>query len=198
MDESPEGRTDISAKGGHARAAALSPKERSAIASEAAKKRWADRDVPSSVPRVLEGYKNEVDLAGMKLPCAVVEGPDGILRVLSENGITNAILGTRSGASKRLKKTASEEGAPIPLFIAPRQLNPFISKDLLDGPLAPIDYLDGDRLVRGYDASVLVEVCNVWLRAREAGVSPEATVAEGSEGRDFNAGAREDRNRGPH
>src|SRR6185437_11713803 len=54
------------------------------------------------------------------------------------------------------------------LFVAPRQLKPFIDKDLLDGPLAPIDYLDGDRLVRGYDAGVLVEICNIWLRAREA------------------------------
>ena len=38
----------------------------------------------------------------------------------------------------------------------------------MDGPLTPIDYQDGDRIVRGYDASVLVEVCNIWLRAREA------------------------------
>jgi hypothetical protein len=39
----------------------------------------------------------------------------------------------------------------------------------MEGPLVPIDYVDGDRLVRGYDASVLVAVCNVWLRAREEG-----------------------------
>ena len=162
-------RGDISAKGGHARAAALSPAERSAIASEAAKKRWAERAVTSPIPRVLEGYRSILDLAGMKLPCAVIEGPNGIQRVLSENGITNAILGTRSGASKRLKKAASDEGAPVPLFLAPRQLKSFINKDLLGGPLAPIDYVDGERLIRGYDASILVEVCNIWLRAREAG-----------------------------
>jgi hypothetical protein len=173
MDDSiPENqaRADISAKGGHARAAALTQTERSTIASEAAKKRWAGRNEPTpAIPRVLEGYKSVLDLAGMKLPCAVIEGPDGIQRVLSENGITNAILGTRSGASKRLKKAASEEGALKPLFVAPRQLKPFINKELLDGPLAPIDYIDGDRLIRGYDASILVEVCNIWLRAREAG-----------------------------
>jgi hypothetical protein len=170
-DSNPEANTrvGISAKGGRARAASLTPEERSAIASEAAKKRWADHQSMPSVPRVLEGYKNDLELAGMKLPCAVIEGPSGIQRVLSENGITNAILGTRSGASKRLKKAASEEGAPVPLFVAPRQLKPFINKELLDGPLAPIDYMDGDRVVRGYDASLLVEVCNIWLRAREAG-----------------------------
>jgi P63C domain len=105
----------------------------------------------------------------MHLPCAIVQGPDGILRVLSETGISNAILGNRSGASKRLKKAASEGGTPVPVFLAPRQLSPFIDKDLVEGPLKPIDYMDGDRVVRGYDASVLVAVCDIWLRAREAG-----------------------------
>ncbi|HEX3939045.1 MAG TPA: P63C domain-containing protein [Xanthobacteraceae bacterium] len=165
-------RADIASKGGQARAASLTPEERSAIASEAAKKRWQAQPQAASadgLPRVLEGYKSVLDLAGMKLPCAVIQGSKGIQRVLSENGITNAILGTRSGASKRLKKAASEEGALKPLFIAPRQLNSFIDKDLIDGPLTPIDYVDGDRVIRGYDASVLVAVCNIWLRAREAG-----------------------------
>ena len=160
-NEIPKGR----AKGGYARAARLSPDQRSAIASEAAKTRWKDHRLPD-VPRVLEGFKSELDLAGVKIPCAVISGPKGIQRVLTENGITYAILGERSGASKRLKKAASEGGALLPLFVAPSQLIPFISKELKDGPLKPIDYRDGDRVVRGYDASVLVVVCNVWLSAR--------------------------------
>jgi hypothetical protein len=169
-DSESQERAEISSQGGKARAAALSPTERSAIASEAAKKRWAGRASSNALgPHVLENYKSVVDIGGMKLPCAVIEGAQGIQRVISEHGITNAILGTRSGASKRLKKAASDEGALLPLFIAPRQLKPFITKELLDGPLAPIDYMDGDRLVRGYDAEVLVEVCNIWLRARESG-----------------------------
>jgi hypothetical protein len=117
----------------------------------------------------LEGFKSELSLAGVKIPCAVISGAKGIQRVLTENGITYAILGERSGASKRLKKAASEEGALLPLFVAPSQLKPFISKELEDGPLKPIDYQDGDRVVRGYDAAVLVVVCNVWLSARQAG-----------------------------
>jgi hypothetical protein len=170
-DADDPNRADIAAKGGRARAASLTPEERSAIASEAAKKRWEARQaIPiDGLPQVLEGYKSVLDLAGLKVPCAVIQGPKGVQRVLSENGITNAILGTRSGASKRLKKAASEEGALLPLFIAPPQLKPFIDKDLMDGPLTPVDYVDGDRVVRGYDASVLVAVCEIWLRAREAG-----------------------------
>ena len=87
------------------------------------------------MPRVIEGYSSFLDLAGTKLPCAVVQGPNGIQRVLSETGITQAILGTRSGASKRLKKAAEHDGALLPLFVAPRQLNPFITNELREGPL---------------------------------------------------------------
>jgi hypothetical protein len=179
-------RAEIASQGGQARAAKLSAQERSSIAKEAARKRWAEKkqEAPrDGSHRVLESFKSVLNLAGMQLPCAVVQGPNGIVRVLSEHGITNAILGSRSGASKRLKKAAQEGGAPVPLFIAPSQLKSFIDKDLIDGPLTPIDYYDGERIVRGYDAEVLVEICSVWLRAREAGALqkqqlPKAQKAE--------------------
>lgn len=164
MTEGTEG--EGRAKGGHARAAKLSPEERSAIAKRAATKRWSEAaPLPSDVPHVLESFKGKLEIAGSVIPCAVVMGPGGIQRVLSETGVTNAVLGDRSGASKRKK----ESGALLPLFVAPSQLEPFISKEMREGPLNPIDYLDGNRMVRGYDASILAAVCNVWLRAREAG-----------------------------
>lgn len=154
------------ARGGLARAAKLSSDQRSEIAKKAATKRWeATQKTADGMPRVLESFKSKISVAGKLIPCAVVMGPEGIQRVLSETGVTNAVLGDRSGASKRKK----EAGAPLPIFVAPRQLEPFISKDLLDGPLKPIDYLDGDRVVRGYDTSVLTAVCNVWLEARAKG-----------------------------
>src|SRR5436190_1356024 len=147
-DQEPTGK----AKGGHARAEKLSPEERKAIASEAAKKRWENREaVLSGAPRALPDYKGELNLSGVKLPCAVIQGSHGIQRVLTETGITEALLGTRSGASKRLKKA----GALLPLFVAPGQLKPYINQELIDGPLQPIDYLDGNRLIRGYDAAIL-------------------------------------------
>lgn len=173
-DDEPVGR----AKGGHARAARLTSEEKSSIASEAAKKRWEGRQDNDPGPRVLEGYKSELVLGDVVLPCAVITGPNGIQRVLTENGITYAILGERSGASKRLKKAASEEGALLPLFVAPSQLKPFIDSELEGGPLQPIDYRDGDRIVRGYDASVLVAVCDVWLKAREAGALQTQQLAK--------------------
>src|SRR6266540_3399171 len=87
------------AKGGLARAASLTPEQRREIATEAAHKRWAQRPakMTDSMPRALPGFKAVLDLGGIKLPCAVVEGPNGIQRVVTEHGITNAIVGSRSG-----------------------------------------------------------------------------------------------------
>lgn len=157
--------------GGRARAAKLTPEQRSEIARIGAQKRWAQAAQSSNdnSPRVLESFKSKLSIAGATIPCAVVMGPHGVQRVLSESGITNAVLGDRSGASKRLKYAAAGDTAPLPIFVAPRQLESFISAEMREGPLKPIDYLDGSRIVRGYDASILTAVCNVWLKAREAG-----------------------------
>src|SRR5262245_56832531 len=171
-------------KGGYARAAKLSSEERSEIGAKAAKVRWeAKEKAADDTPHVLEGFKSVLDIAGTKLPCAIVMGPGGIQRVLSENGIAHAILGNRSGASKRHKSRAKEAVALWPVFVAPGHLKPFITNELMDGPLKLIDYLDGNTMVRGYDASVLPAVCNIWLKAREAGALmrqqlPKAQKAE--------------------
>lgn len=169
-----ERRDEISprARGGVVRAARLTAKERSEIASQAAHKRWNDKREAESqrqLPVALPGYSAVLDIGGVKLPCAVINGPNGVQRVLSENGVTYAILGSRSGASKRLKRAASERGEELPLFLAPSQLRPYISTELVVGPLVPIDYMDGDREIRAFDAAILPAVCKVWLDARRDG-----------------------------
>ncbi|WP_018407068.1 P63C domain-containing protein [Methylocystis rosea] len=147
-------------KGGKARADKLSQEERSRIAAEGGKARAL---AAASLPKV--EYPGVLELGEANIPCAVLS--DG-RRVLTENGITYAILGERSGASKRLKRASQEAGGLLPLFIAPSQLKPFIDNALLEGPLQPIQYQDGKRTVIGYDARILRAVCEVWLRAREA------------------------------
>jgi hypothetical protein len=122
-----------------ARAAKLTPEQRHNIASEAAQRQWAQRPakIADSMPRALPGFKAVLDLGGVKLPCAVIEGPNGIQRVLTEHGITNAILGSRSGGSKRLKRAVEQGGGFLPLFLAPRQLWPFIQQQFQEGQEGP-------------------------------------------------------------
>ena len=49
-----------------------------------------------TIPRAT--HIGEINIGDVRIPCAVLE--DGT-RVLSENGITNALLGSRSGYSKK-------------------------------------------------------------------------------------------------
>ena len=149
--------------GGKARAEKLTPERRKEIAQNAAVSRWQTQQ-SSDLPRAT--HRGELLIGETRIPCAVL---DNGKRVLTENGIAVALLGGRSGASKRLKKSFSEAGAPVPVFVAPPALKPFISDDLLDGPLAPLSYIDKGKIVVGYDANLLPAACDIWLKAREAG-----------------------------
>ena len=80
---------------------------------------------------MIEGFSKVLDLAGVKIPYAVINGVGSVQRALSENGITNALLGSRSGASKRKKKAMEDQGVLLPPFIAPEQLEPYISEELV-------------------------------------------------------------------
>lgn len=156
------GRSRRAAAGGKARAERLTPERRSEIASMGAKSRWKDRQ-KQEMPKVVGGFKNKIRIGGVEIPCAVIMGPNGIQRVLSATGITKAVLGGRSGASSEI---AAQQDVPV--FLAPSQLQRFISPEAR-ALMQPIDYLDGSKVVRGYDAAILVEVCNVWLEAFDAG-----------------------------
>lgn len=158
----------MQSKGGEARAAKLTKQERSAIAQGAAKARWA-------TPQPKATHKGVLEIGDVKIPCAVL---DNGKRVVSETGITNAILGSRSGASKRLKKAAETEGALLPLFLAPKTLEPLIDSDLREGPLTPISYQDDNGIELGYDALLLPAVCEIWLKAREAGLLQRQQLAK--------------------
>lgn len=151
-------------KGGAARAQKLSPEKRSAIASQSAKARWEKQKGEPPLPKAT--HKGTIQIGDATIPCAVLD--DG-RRILSETGVTLA-LGSRSGGSKRLKKVQESEGAQVPVFLAPNNIKPFVSSELMEGALRPIVYRDGRRHVVGYQATILPKVCNIWLEARDAGV----------------------------
>lgn len=138
-----------------ARATKLSAEDRSRIAMQAADARWG---IPQAT------HRGEIMIGSVRIPCAVLD--DG-RRVLTETGITYAIVGQRSGASKR-KKAQADVGALLPLFVGHDRLKPFISEEIMSGPLNPIQYRDGTRLISGFEATVLPAACEIWLKARDA------------------------------
>jgi hypothetical protein len=114
--------------------------------------------------------RDDIKIADISIPCAIIEVNGEAVRVLTETGIYNSMFGVRSGGSTRLKKKSIEDGAPLPVFLTSERLKPFIDTDKnASALLSPIKYVDGSRVVTGYDARILPAVCDIWLKAREAG-----------------------------
>ncbi len=109
-------------------------------------------------------YRGEVVVGDMIMPCAVLE--DGT-RIISENAILSN-FGSTGGRSLMLReKMEQSSGGPVPMFLASKALEPFVSKVFDNKDLTPIEYLNNDKIMVGYPADILPKVCDVWLMARE-------------------------------
>ena len=149
-------------KGGSPRAVRLDAETRKRIATEGGTR---PRYGGSIFPKV--DYSGVLEIGGAPLPCAVLS--DG-RRVLSENGITYAILGERSGASKGLERAdITGSWGSYALIYRLKPVKAIYRQRFISGP-PPADRISGcRRTVIGYDPRILRAVCEIWLRAREAG-----------------------------
>ena len=119
-----------------------------------------DAEIAESIPEAL--YVGTMQISDLAIPCAVLD--DG-RRVITETGIAT-MLNSRSGASKRIKKGERDQGrAPLPIFLAPKRLEPYVIKHLSDGPLLPIQYRHKTQVVDSYDCRLLPKICRVWIEA---------------------------------
>lgn len=144
------------AKGAAARAKSLTPSERSSIARKAAAARW-------SGPKA--GYTGTIQVGDLFIDCAVL--PDGT-RVLSQRGVGRA-LGRARGGLYISKDDASAGGDKLPFFLSAATLKPFINNELRVALTDPIEYRTSGGVAHGLPATALTQVCEVWLRARDAG-----------------------------
>lgn len=142
--------------GGLERASRLAPETRSQIARYAAQKRWGSTVLPA-------GYTGDLTLGDTMLACAVLIDDNGNpTRVISQSTMLAAL-----GRSRRPKSV----DAGTVLFAS--NLQSFISDELAEMLLNPITYITpgGNRAV-GFPAAVLPEICEVYLKAKEADPSP--------------------------
>src|ERR1039458_6658419 len=115
MDESK----DIQSLGGKARAKKLSQEDRSAIAKNAAEKRWAKGSQP--LPKA--AYEGVLNIGGMEIPCAVLE--NGV-RVLTQSGVMVALGRARQAKGRQYY----DADVNLPAFLTAKNLKPFIPADL--------------------------------------------------------------------
>lgn len=150
--------------GGIERAKTLTEEQRKSIASKAGTARWEkEKDMPKAT------HKGEIHLGDIVIPCAVLDNGE---RVLTENGIAIALGATTglSGAAKRRRaKDISEGRIPYPTFLSAEGIKPFTDQVFNDNAPLPIEYKDGRRKRSGFSATMLPKICEVWLRARDAG-----------------------------
>jgi len=152
------------AKGGYARAAKLSAEERKAIAQKAAKERWEGTSLPK------ETHPGVVKIGSIKIPCAVL---DNGTRVLRERSIAKAFGKKGSGAHWK-RKRKDQEGAHLPEYVSAKNLDIFINEDIREKLLTPISYTTKTgAMAWGLPATLLPEICDIWLKAREKGALSE-------------------------
>jgi hypothetical protein len=146
------------ARGGVARAHRLSAEERQTIAKKAAAARW-----DNTLTEAISGSPDRpLKIGDFEIECYVLD--DGT-RVLTQASFLRA-LGRHPKANTR------REGGdtPIPPILQSKALSSFITEDILE-KASPITFRhpSGGR-AHGYNAELLPVVCEIYLKARDAGV----------------------------
>jgi hypothetical protein len=141
------------AEGGRARAEKLSQEQRSEIARRAAEARWRRGIIRAT-------HAGELKIGAITIPCAVLE--DGT-RVLTQEGFYKAI--GRSGKPAAGRGSQVEKVAP---FLDLINLKPFVSEELSNSTKPFVFQVPSGTRAYGYRAELLPQVCEVYLKARDA------------------------------
>lgn len=158
------------AKGGRARASKLTPEQRSAIARHAVEKRW-EKEGKKALPRA--SHVGPLRIADIEFEAAVVRDGDRIVRVVSETKFMEAMGMYRSGALST-RRQRDKTGAQTPLFLAHKNLKPFVDKHLGGVHFEPFKYISlSGSVAHGILDEVIPKVCEVWIDADRAGVLGE-------------------------
>ena len=145
--------------GGIARAKKLTPEERSSIAREAATKRWSE----SAQPVVAGSADRPLTVGDVDIECYVLE--DGT-RLITQASFMRAIGRTRFPSGGR---AGDDE---LPLFLRSQSLRPFITKEIIDASQPVLFQRPGGGRAYGYRAELLPDVCELYLKARQAKTLP--------------------------
>ncbi len=154
---------DPKVKAARARADSLTPERRAEISRNAALARW-DGDLPIAT------HEGDFKLGDSVISCAVL--PNG-QRVITQATFLRA-LGRSRSPKAGTGVLSTVDGTPF--FLQAEALKPFISEDLLMST-TPVFYrtLGGGRGV-GYDARVLPQVAEVYLRFRDAALEEQGAI----------------------
>jgi hypothetical protein len=145
------------AKGGLARAKNMTAEQRSESARAAVQARWLKA---GKEPMRQATHVGELIIGNAKIKCAVLN--DGI-RILNQADFMRAIGRARSPkAGTGVLSTVDD----LPFFLQAEALKPFITEELREST-RPIFYLTQSGQAVGYDAQLLIQVCETYLKLRD-------------------------------
>lgn len=106
-------------------------------------------------------YEGELNLTdNMKIPCYVLD--DGA-RILSGGQMQEAL-------KLFPEKTVTKSGSRLARLLSYKALNELISNRFKPGHFEPIICYKGKQKINGFEATVLVDLCDVMLEARKKGL----------------------------
>ena len=150
-------------KAAKARAESLTPERRRDIARRAARARHAAASPKEDIPRA--EYTGTLEIGEIVLSCAVLPNRT---RVISEASVARQL--GRSTGGKARKLAAARGDPPMPVFLSVPMLEPFVPPSLRLALSEPVVFRGRGGQRRGVDATLLPEICEAWLKARDAGV----------------------------
>ncbi|MCH8029593.1 MAG: P63C domain-containing protein [Candidatus Dadabacteria bacterium] len=145
-------------KGGYARAEALTPERRKDIARKAALSRW-DSDVPRAE------FEGDFKIGEKLISAAVLLNGK---RLLFQSTFLKA-LGRSRSPKAGTGVLSTVDG--IPFFLQAEALKPFISEELSQSTTPIFFKLKSGKRMVGYDAELLPQVAEVYLKMRDSCLS---------------------------
>jgi hypothetical protein len=143
-------------KGGLARADALTPEQRTDIARKAATSRWN-----TVVPEVL--CAGQLKLGNVEIPCYVTQEGQ---RLISGRGMQEALR----LVDVEVPQSGEKPGSRLTRLLNGRYLKPLIFKDKSPDHFSPVKMRFSGRLIHGFNAEMLADICEGMLEARSRGV----------------------------
>lgn len=105
-------------------------------------------------------YEGELNLNGLIIPCYVLE--DGT-RVLSGRGLQESL----KMVDDESDSTSQKSGNRLQRYLTQKSLQPYIYSDYNESHFEPMECYRGEQKVNGYEATVLVDICDAFLEARK-------------------------------
>jgi len=149
----------IQSLGGEARAKALSPEQLSENARIAAVARWDKSETAQKLPKATYGSPDRpLRIGALEIPCYVL---DNGKRVITQGGVLTALDMSPGTATKG-------GGDRITNFVNTKSISPFASNNLREMITSPIKFRAQGTMAYGYEATILPEICDAVLEARNS------------------------------